>query len=79
MSCDVSRASLGVKGVAVIPKEEAKELFRRLRLRPWQLPWIRASDPLAQSVGARPGDVLKVVRESPTAGEFITYRLVVPG
>jgi DNA-directed RNA polymerase subunit H len=75
----VSRVSLGVKEAVVIPREEAKELLRRLRLRPWQLPWIRSSDPLAQAVGAKPGDVLKIVRESPTAGEFVTYRLVVPG
>ncbi len=79
MFCGVSRASLGVKEAVVIPREKAKELLRRLRLRPWQLPWIRSSDPLAQSVGAKPGDVLKIVRESPTAGEFVTYRLVVPG
>ncbi|RFA93067.1 DNA-directed RNA polymerase subunit H [Pyrobaculum aerophilum] len=75
----MSRISLGVKEVTVIPREEAKELLKRMRLRPWQLPWIRASDPLAQKAGAKPGDVLKIVRESPTAGEAVVYRLVVPG
>jgi len=75
----VSKQTLGVKDVILIPKEEAKALMRQLRLRPWQLPWIRASDPLAKSVGAKPGDVLKIIRDSPTAGEAVVYRLVVPG
>ncbi|MEZ0319794.1 MAG: DNA-directed RNA polymerase subunit H [Pyrobaculum sp.] len=75
----MSRVSLGVKEVSVIPKEDAKLLLRQLRLRPWQIPWIRASDPLAVKAGAKPGDVLKIVRESPTAGESVVYRLVVPG
>jgi len=75
----VSKQTLGVRDVILIPKEEAKALMRQLRLRPWQLPWIRASDPLAKSVGAKPGDVLKIVRDSPTAGEAVVYRLVVPG
>jgi len=75
----VSKQTLGVRDVILIPKEEAKALMRQRRLRPWQLPWIRASDPLAKSVGAKPGDVLKIVRDSPTAGEAVVYRLVVPG
>jgi len=75
----VSKQTLGIRDVILIPKEEAKALMRQLRLRPWQLPWIRASDPLAKSVGAKPGDVLKIVRDSPTAGEAVVYRLVVPG
>lgn len=70
---------IGVKEVTVLSKEEARELLRRLRLRPWQLPWIRASDPLMQKVGARPGDVVRIIRDSPTAGSVVVYRLVVPG
>ena len=48
----MSRISLGVKEVSVIPKEDAKILLRQLRLRPWQIPWIRASDTLAVRAGA---------------------------
>jgi len=75
----MSKQTLGVEDVVLIPKEEAKALMRQLRLRPWQLPWIRTSDPLAKSVGAKPGDVLKIIRDSPIASEAVVYRLVVPG
>ncbi len=70
---------LGVKEVVVIEREEAKALLRQLRLKPWQLPWIRSSDPLVKMVGAKVGDVVKIVRESQTAGESVVYRFVVPG
>jgi DNA-directed RNA polymerase subunit H len=79
----VSRKALGhVLGpveVSILSKEEARALLRRLHIRPWQLPWIRASDPLVKAVGAKPGDILKIVRRSETAGEGVIYRLVVPG
>ena len=63
----------------IVPKEEAKKILKQLNAAPWQLPWIRASDPLVRAIGAKPGDVIKIIRKSPTAGEHITYRFVVPG
>ncbi len=63
----------------VVPKDEAKRILRELNAKPWQLPWIRSSDPLALAIGARPGDIIRIYRKSPTAGEFIAYRFVVPG
>ncbi len=63
----------------IVSKEEAKKILKQLNAAPWQLPWIRASDPLARAIGAKPGDVVKIVRRSPTAGEHVTYRFVVPG
>ncbi|MCC6019804.1 MAG: DNA-directed RNA polymerase subunit H [Thermoproteaceae archaeon] len=75
----MGRIVIGVKDVSVIPREQAKELLKKLRLKPWQLPWIRASDPLVKYAGARPGDILKIVEEFPTAEEVVCYRLVVPG
>lgn len=70
---------MGPREVVVLTREEARELLRRLHLKPWYLPWIRASDPLVKAVGAKPGDVIKIVRKSPVAGESTIYRLVVPG
>jgi DNA-directed RNA polymerase subunit H len=50
-----------------------------LNAKVFQLPWIRASDPLARAIGARPGNVIRIIRKSDTSGEFVTYRFVVPG
>ncbi len=63
----------------IVPKEEAKKILKQLNAAPWQLPWIRASDPLVRIIGAKPGDVIKIIRKSPTAGEVVVYRFVVPG
>ncbi len=63
----------------VVPKDDAKELLRKLNAAPWQLPWIRSTDPLVRSLGAKPGDIIKITRKSPTAGEIEVYRFVVPG
>jgi len=42
------------------------------------LPKISSEDPAVQLLGAKIGDVLKIKRDSPTAGEFLVYRTVVP-
>ncbi|MEM0217283.1 MAG: DNA-directed RNA polymerase subunit H [Candidatus Nezhaarchaeales archaeon] len=62
----------------LLTKEERKQLLEQLKIRPEQLPWIRASDPVAKLIGAKPGDIVKIIRKSPTAGEAIAYRFVVP-
>ncbi len=61
----------------VLPKREAEELLERLHIRPHQLPYLRADDPAARQVGAKPWDVVKITRLSPTAGEVVVYRYVI--
>ncbi|MCD6509443.1 MAG: DNA-directed RNA polymerase subunit H [Thermoprotei archaeon] len=63
----------------LLSKEEAKKVLRELHVNPWDLPWMRASDPAARALGAKPGDLIKIIRKSPTAGEAVIYRYVVPG
>lgn len=62
----------------LLTKEERRQLLEQLKIQPEQLPWIRASDPVAKLIGAKPGDIVKIIRKSPTASEVIAYRFVVP-
>ena len=63
----------------ILSPEEAKELLEKYRVKPYQLPHIKASDVVAIAIGAKPGDVLKITRNSLTAGKYISYRYVASG
>lgn len=61
----------------IVPPEEAEGLLKRLRVKPYQLPHIKADDPAVTSIGARPGDILRITRKDSTAGEHTYFRYVV--
>ncbi len=61
----------------ILPKREAEELLERLHIKAHQLPYLRADDPAARHIGAKPWDVVKITRRSPTAGEVVVYRYVI--
>jgi DNA-directed RNA polymerase subunit H len=63
----------------LLSKKEAEEVLKQLGVKPHQLPYIRVSDPAARALGAKRGDIIKIIRKSPTAGTTIIYRYVVPG
>ncbi|BFH73310.1 DNA-directed RNA polymerase subunit H [Sulfurisphaera javensis] len=63
----------------VLSVEEAYKVLKELGIRPEQLPWIRASDPIAKMIGAKPGDIIKITRKSPLSGEAVVYRYVISG
>ena len=63
----------------LLSEEEAKLVLEKYRVRPSQLLFIKHSDPAARSVKAKIGDIVKIIRKSPTAGEAIAYRYVVDG
>jgi DNA-directed RNA polymerase subunit H len=63
----------------LLSRKEAEDLMREFHIRPHQLPYIKTSDPAAETLGAKMGDILRITRRSPTAGEVVVYRYVVEG
>ncbi len=62
---------------SIMSEEEVQELLERYGIVREKLPQILMMDPCARAVNAQPGQVLKIERESPTAGTSYYYRLVV--
>jgi len=60
----------------IMTEEEISEEFSDVDYNFKDLPKIRADDPVVEEIGAEPGNVLRITRESQTAGVFITYRIV---
>ena len=77
-SFDIFEHELVPKHELLGPEEKAK-VISEYRVQPYQLPRIRASDPAAKAIGARPGDIVRIIRKSPTAGRYVSYRYVVEG
>lgn len=63
----------------VLSPEERKAVLEKYRIEPYKLPRIKTSDPIMRVIGAKPGDIVKITRRSPTAGESVYYRYVVEG
>jgi len=63
----------------VLSPEEAKKVLETYGVEPHQLPLLLSKDPVAKIIGAKPGDIVKITRKSPTAGEIVVYRYVVEG
>jgi DNA-directed RNA polymerase subunit H len=62
----------------ILEEDEKQKLLTQYRVQPYQLPQISSSDPAAKAIGAKPGDILRIIRnKSPTAGEHIAYRYVI--
>jgi DNA-directed RNA polymerase subunit H (RpoH/RPB5) len=61
----------------LLSEKEAKEVLKQYNINKFQLPAIKAADPAAKAIGAKPGRIVKIYRESPTAGMHIVYRVVV--
>jgi DNA-directed RNA polymerase I, II, and III subunit RPABC1 len=63
-----------------VPREEIPELLKRIRVNEkTQLPIIRYhTDPIGRLLGLLPGDIVKITRPSPSAGEYIIYRVCLP-
>lgn len=63
----------------ILPRKEAEEILKNYNTKPSQLPYIMISDKAIEDLDVRPGDIIKITRKSPTAGESVYYRYVVEG
>jgi DNA-directed RNA polymerase subunit H len=61
----------------ILTPKEREQILAEYKVQPYQLLPIKASDPAVEAIGAKPGDVLRIIRKSPTAGIHIAYRYVV--
>lgn len=61
----------------VLPEADAKGLLKQYGIVKEQLPKMRSNDPAARVIAAKPGDIVRITRRSPTAGVAVAYRLVV--
>ena len=63
----------------IVPRKDAEEVLKRYNTKPSQLPYILIEDKGLEGLDVRPGDIIKITRKSPTAGESVYYRYVVEG
>jgi DNA-directed RNA polymerase subunit H len=61
----------------LLEEREKEEVLQKFGITVRQLPRISMEDPVIKEVNPKIGDVIKIVRKSPTAGESVYYRVVV--
>lgn len=62
---------------SILPEDELITLLELYKTHKERFPIIKASDPQAVWLGARPGQVIKILRPSDSAGYAIAYRICV--
>jgi len=73
---DISRHVL-VSTHVLLSRDDAEAVLKELGVSRDDLPKISARDPMVKYLKAKRGDVIKLIRNSPTAGQAIAYRVVV--
>jgi DNA-directed RNA polymerase subunit H len=61
----------------IMSEDEIAGLFSLYNITSEQLPKIYHDDPAVKTIGAKPGDVVRIIRISHTAGRAESYRLVI--
>ena len=76
-------ANFDIKKHVLVPKhakaseKEKKDILEKYKISVYDLPRIRSKDPAIKGLDVKSGDVVKITRQSPTAGETIFYRCVI--
>ena len=61
----------------LLTRVEADQLMKKYRIKPFQMPKIKESDPAIKSINGKSGDIVKILRSSPTAGVAEYFRYVI--
>jgi DNA-directed RNA polymerase subunit H len=79
----VGLTKFAVKDHELVPEhvllspEESIAVLKTYGIEAPQLPKIHVDDPVVKEIEAKVGDIIKVIRRSPTAKQSIFYRLVI--
>lgn len=79
------RKKITIKKHLLMPKHtkiseaEKKKVLEEYNITIKELPNIYKDDPALSEIDVEDGDVIKITRKSPTAGESIFYRVVISG
>jgi DNA-directed RNA polymerase subunit H (RpoH/RPB5) len=57
----------------LLTKSETEELLEKYKIRYTDLPQMFEKDPVAIAIGAKEGDVVKIIRESDTSVKQVNY------
>ena len=71
---DILQHEFVPKHEIITEEEELQKILEYYQLAKEELPAILTNDPVAIIIGARPGDVVRIIRRSRTAGEAVIYR-----
>ena len=61
----------------IMTEDELAGLLSLYKITSEQLPRIYHDDPAVKTIGAKPGEVIRIIRTSHTAGRAESYRLVI--
>ena len=61
----------------IMNKKDAQKVLDEFNCKPTELPLIFVDDPAILGLGVKPGDMIRIIRKSGTAGESTYYRYVV--
>lgn len=63
----------------IVAEDQVPAILKKCNAKLEQFPYVLVSDPVVKEIGGRPGDLVRIMRKSPTAGEIVYYRFVVEG
>lgn len=61
----------------VLTEKESEKILKDFKITKDQIPKILITDPCVKRIDGKVGDIIRIIRESPTAGVSEFYRIVV--